>query len=385
MKFRNYSISRRKLYILLIIQVIPLLIIFQPVEANNSQYALKELSSIPAKFNSQIVDVKVINDIIFVLDAFHGLTAYNVSDPAHPSQLGHFSDSDTFVHSILIVDDYAYLSDYEDGLEIIDISDPTDLKIIGRYQPDISSPATSIDAYFSNNLVFLASQSRGLEIINCSNPSNPFIIDTYYSNHRVIRLFSLENLVFISEAHNGFKILNITNGACSEIYHFHDSVSFQDFQIQNDLLFTTDMNFGLQVFNISILSNITKVGEYNTGRAHGFVLENKNAKVLCYVSTWDKGLQVFDVSNPKDIDFLTQYNDGGDAYHVAVSDSLVFVAEFKNGLEILKIISSLSETTTSPSAETTSTSSATTSISFDLVMIVLFGTIPFLRKYKKNS
>jgi hypothetical protein len=365
--------------------VIPLLIIFQPVEANNSQYALKELSSIPAKFNSQIVDVKVINDIIFVLDAFHGLTAYNVSDPAHPSQLGHFSDSDTFVHSILIVDDYAYLSDYEDGLEIIDISDPTDLKIIGRYQPDISSPATSIDAYFSNNLVFLASQSRGLEIINCSNPSNPFIIDTYYSNHRVIRLFSLENLVFISEAHNGFKILNITNGACSEIYHFHDSVSFQDFQIQNDLLFTTDMNFGLQVFNISILSNITKVGEYNTGRAHGFVLENKNAKVLCYVSTWDKGLQVFDVSNPKDIDFLTQYNDGGDAYHVAVSDSLVFVAEFKNGLEILKIISSLSETTTSPSAETTSTSSATTSISFDLVMIVLFGTIPFLRKYKKNS
>lgn len=377
MKFPNYSISRWRIYILLTIQLIPLLIIFQPAEANNSQYALKELSSIPAQSGSQIVDVKVIDNILFVLDAFHGLTTYNISDPAHPSQLGHFSDSDTFVHSIVIVDEYAYLSDYEDGLEIIDISDPTDLKIIGRYQPTISSPATTIDAYFSNNLVFLASQSRGLEIIDCSDPSNPIIIDTYYDNHRVIRVHSLENLVFISEALNGFKILDISNGACSEIYHFQDSVSYQDFYIQNDLLYTTDTNFGLQVFNTSTLSNIAKIGEYNTGRAHGFVLEHKNAKVHIYVSTWDKGLQVFDVSNPKNIDFLTQYNDGGDAYHVAVSDDLVFVAEFKDGLEILKIRSSLVETTT--------TSSTTTSPSFDLIVIVLIVTMPGLRKYKNNS
>ncbi|MHA1968789.1 MAG: LVIVD repeat-containing protein [Candidatus Hodarchaeales archaeon] len=377
MKFLNLSISRWSLNILLISQLISLIIIFQPVEANNSQYALIELSSIPAQPGSQIVDIKVINNILFVLDAFHGLTTYNISDPAHPSQLGHFSDSDTFVHSIVIFDECAYVSDYEDGLEIVDISDPTDLKIIGRYKPDISSPATSIDAYFSNNLVFLASQSRGLEILNCSNPSNPIIIGTYYDNHRIIRVYSLENLVFISEAHNGFKILNITNGACSEIFQFTDSVSYQDFEVQNDLLYTTDMNFGIQVFNISALSNIVKIGEYNSGRAHGIFLENKNGKVFIYVSTWDKGLQVFDVSNPKNIIFLTQYNDGGDAYHVAVNDELVFVAEFKAGLKILKIISSPVETTT--------TSSTTTSPGFDLVVIVLLVIMPWLRKYKKKQ
>ncbi|MFX1286788.1 MAG: LVIVD repeat-containing protein [Promethearchaeota archaeon] len=377
MIFLRFNKLRWSQYLLIIIQLSTLPIIFQRVEANSSQYTLIELSSIPAQSGSQIVDVKIINNTLFVLDAFHGLVTYNVSDPAHPSQLGHFSDLNTFVHSIIIVDEYAYLSDYEDGLEIIDISGPANLQIIGRYRPDISSPATSIDAYFSNNLVFLASQSRGLEIINCSDPSNPIIIGTYYDNHRVIRVFSLENLVFISEAFNGFKILNITNGAYSEIYHFQDSVSYQDFQVQNDLLYTTDINFGIQVFNISILSSITKVGEYNTGRAHGFVLENKNAKVLCYVSTWDKGLQMFNVSNPKNIDFLTQYNDGGDAYHVAVSDELVFVAEFKDGLEILKIVSS--------PAETTTTSSTTTSPSFTLVVIVLFVLMPWLHKYKKNS
>jgi len=373
MKFLNFSISRWNHYILIFILLITLLIIFQQVEANNSQYALIELSSIPAQSGSQIVNVKVINSTVFVLDAFHGLITYNVSDPAHPSQLGHFSDLNTFVHSIVIVYDYTYVSDYEDGLEIIDISDPTDLKIIGRYKPDINSPTTSIDAYFSNDLVFLASQSRGLEILNCSNPFNPFIIGTYYDNHRVIRVYSLENLVFISEAHNGFKILNITNGACSEIYHFRDSVSYQDFHVQNDLLYTTDMNFGIQVFNISTLSNIVKIGEYNTGRSHGFFLENKNGNVIIYVSTWDKGVQVFDVSNLKNIELLTQYNDGGDAYHVAVSDELVFVAEFKAGLEILKI----SEGT---KIETTPTTPAVSS-GFSLIIIISVFIIVLIKKH----
>lgn len=373
MKFQYFKISKWSLYLLIIIQLLTLPIIFQHGEGSNSQFTLIELSSIEAQFNSQIVDVKIINDTLFVLDAFHGLVTYNVSDPAHPSQLGYFSDSNTFVHSVVVADEYAYLSDYDDGLEIIDISDPSNLQIIGRYKPDIGSPATSIDAYFSNDLVFLASQSRGLEIINCSNPTNPSIIGTYYENQRVIRVHSLENLVFLSEAFNGFKILNITNGTCSEIYHFIDSVSYQDFEVHNDMLFTTDMNFGIQVFNISSLSNIVKIGEYNTGRAHGIFLENKKGKMLLYVSTWNKGLQVFDVSNPKDVNFLTQYNDGGDAYHVTVRDELVFVAEFKEGLEIL-----IKSSTIEP------TSSKTTSVNFGLVVIVLFVSMPWLRK-KKNA
>jgi hypothetical protein len=135
------------------------------------------------------------------------------------------------------------------------------------------------------------------------------------------------------------------------------------------------MNFGIQVFNISTLSNIVKIGEYNTGRAHGIFLENKNEKVFLYVSTWDKGLQVFNVSNPKNVDFVTQYNDGGDAYHVAVRDDLVFVAEFKEGLEILRIV-------TFPT-ETTITSSTISFPSFNLFLIFLLVIMTWLRKYKK--
>ncbi|MFX0174253.1 MAG: LVIVD repeat-containing protein [Candidatus Hodarchaeota archaeon] len=356
---------RQSLSILIIVLSITSLSIFYHVQANDSQYTLIELSTIPAQSNSQIVDVQVSDNILFVLDAFHGLTAYDISNPTQPAQLGHFSDMNTFVHSILIVDKYAYLSDYDDGLEIIDISDPMNLKIIGWYKPGIS--ASSIDAYLSNDLVFLASQSRGLEIINCSNPSKPICIGTYYEGHRVIRTYSVKNLVFISEALNGFKILNITNGVCNEIYHFIDSVSYQCFHVQNDLLYTTDKEFGVHVFDISDLSNIVKIGEYNTGRTYGFYLEKKDQKMLLYVTTWEKGLAIFDISDPKNIDFLIQYNDGdgGEVYNVAVQDELVFVAEFKAGLEILKFLS-FEDALSKTSSKTTFISS------FELILIVIF-------------
>ena len=50
---------------------------------------------------------------------------------------------------------------------------------------------------------------------------------------------------------------------------------------------------------------------------------------------------VLDVSDPENINLLAQYNDGGDAYHVTIGSNLIFVSEFKSGLETLKLDSSL--------------------------------------------
>ncbi len=196
------------------------------VEANISQISFTEVSSISAEPESQIVDVKVIGNVLFVVDAFMGLLTYNITDPANPSLLGSYYDHYTFTHSVLIEGNYAYVSDLEDGLEIIDISDPSDINIIGDYTSNVGPTAGSTDAYKSGDLAFLASQNMGLEIINCSNPYNPVIIGRYYDNERVIRVYALGNKVFISEANNGFKILDITGSECVERFHYRDSVSY---------------------------------------------------------------------------------------------------------------------------------------------------------------
>jgi hypothetical protein len=328
----DYLISRSLMLVLLIS--------IQPnshsAEANISQLNFIEISTISAEPGSQIVDVEVSGNILFVVDAFCGLTTYNITNPANPSLLGSYYDSYIFTHSVLIEGIYAYISDLEDGLEIIDISDPSNINIIGEYTSNVGPTAGSTDAYKSGDLAFLASQNIGLEIINCSDPYNPVIIGSYYDNERVIRVYAVDDHVFISEANNGFKILNITSAECVESFHYRDSVSYQGFFVLDNLLYTTDRNFGLRIFDIKNFTNIIQVGGMDIGTSYGFVVEKREEIKIVYVSTWDLGLQVLNVTEPENIQLLAHYNDGGDAYNVAVRDDLVFVAEFHDGLEILQ-------------------------------------------------
>lgn len=307
--------------------------LFYDMDVNADQLLLSEISSIAG---SRICDVKVNNNILYVLDAFDGLKTYDISDPTTPVQSGDCFDIYTFAHSLIIDDMCAYVADYEDGLEIVNISDPSDLKIIGQYSANVGPTAGSTDVHKSGDLAFLASQNLGLEIINCSDPFNPVKIGSYYDNKRVIRVYSLDDQVLISEAGNGFKILNITDYGYKEVFHFSDTASTQDFFIHNNLLYTTDASFGIRIFDISNLSNIVKVGEKAIGESYGFVVAERGDQLFAYISVGEAGLQILNISEPGNIKSIAQYNDGGYSYNVAVKDELVLIADFSDGLEILQ-------------------------------------------------
>ncbi len=260
------KISILKVTITVTVFLIFLYVSFDMVGANEDQLILNEIGSIPG---ARICDLKVKEDIIYVLKADYGLITYNISDPTTPEMLGRCTDDYIFVHALVIDDGYAYVADYEDGLEIVNITDPADLTIIGDYSANLGAGST--DVHKSGDLAFLASQSIGLEIINCSDVYNPVKIGSYYDNHRVIRVYSLDEQVFISEAGNGFKILNITDNEFTEIFHFQETVSYQDFLVLNNLLYTTT-EYGILIFDISDLSNIVKVGEKDIGVSYGTVI-----------------------------------------------------------------------------------------------------------------
>jgi hypothetical protein len=327
---------------------------------------------------SKVVDVEVFDNILFLVDPDRGLLTYNISNPANPTLLDRCFNSYTFTHSIFIEDTYAYLSDYEDGLEIVDISDPSNLEIIGNYTSGIGSSAGSTDACYSNQLGFLASQNLGLEIINCTSPSNPHKITSYYSNHRIIRVMAIDDLVFLSEAHNGFKVLNITNNF-SEIFHFDIDFSIQDFLIFDDLLFVTDSHFGLRIFDIHQIMDITLLCEVGLpDGAYGMRLLEQNASLLLYIAGWEAGTRIYDVTNLDNITFVGEFNDGGRSYDLTLDNNYIFVAEFLDGFEILKF-NPVESTTTERSTTETDRSINGFEVLFILLAILL------IKKKPKNK
>ncbi|MHA2472282.1 MAG: hypothetical protein ACXAES_03505, partial [Promethearchaeota archaeon] len=90
----------------------------------------------------------------------------NVSNPILPITLGSFNNGGN-VYFAFILDDLAFLSDDNDGLEIVSISDPTNpWKISG-----FNDGGHTRNLFIDNNIVFLTDLDDGLEILELSNVS----------------------------------------------------------------------------------------------------------------------------------------------------------------------------------------------------------------------
>lgn len=139
-------------------------------------------------------NLEQVNELLYVsLGGFEGtgetagLAIVDVSDPMQPSVLDIWSDP-SFPNGTAIVKvdgNTAYLGAMEDGLIVLDVSDPTDIQFIGSFQPDPSWPG--IAGYppngrgmaIVNDVLFLAYDAGGLRALDISDPSSISQIGQY--------------------------------------------------------------------------------------------------------------------------------------------------------------------------------------------------------------
>lgn len=122
--------------------------------------------------------------------ALHGEENYDAKldlvdvDPAAPGFMKSFATYQTrswvSIHNLMAFGSKAYFSYYQDGIRILDLSDPTQPKQVGYYntwdpQADYTSSdffegAVGIDVDLSRHLVFVADSPRGLLILSDTTP-----------------------------------------------------------------------------------------------------------------------------------------------------------------------------------------------------------------------
>ena len=75
-------------------------------------------------------------------------------------------------------DDYAYIADIDDGLEIVDITNPSKTAsstLIGTVDPDPSGENDSV--FVAGNYAYL-SGTNGIQIVDISDASSPYLVST---------------------------------------------------------------------------------------------------------------------------------------------------------------------------------------------------------------
>jgi hypothetical protein len=96
----------------------------------------------------------------------------------YPQKIGQFDT--LFAWDVVVIDDIAYIGGNEEGLQIIDVSDPRNPIELGHLDLGVTH---SIDVI--NGIAYLANYFSGLQIVNVSNPLNPAKISVFYDGGHV--------------------------------------------------------------------------------------------------------------------------------------------------------------------------------------------------------
>lgn len=155
----------------------------------------------------------------------------DISNPAAPSHVGVISDTATTAldgaYSIYVSGKYAYVaSEVDDGVEILDISNPASPSHVGAIFESTATATTALDGarsiYVQGKYAYVASSvDDGLEILDISDPSSPShvgaITDATNLNGATSVYVSGKYAYVACYDSNSLQIINVSNPASPSI------------------------------------------------------------------------------------------------------------------------------------------------------------------------
>lgn len=282
-------------------------------------------------------DVRVIGNIAIVAAGADGVYTLDVSDPMNPVLLDqHVYDGTSFYRKLDVQGNFAYIADYGggNGLQIYDISDPTD---IVHVELEGLSYATDVVVY--GDMAFIADGPFGIYIFNISDTSNAIYQGFFDVFTNVTALWMQGTHLYIVEEVGGGIVpsLYIYNMADmdNEIQIGVESVDamFYDIYVDGDLAYIADDSW-------MILYNFTDptTPDWTTfTNNHSYGVWGFGPYCL---STGIDGLALCDLSNPYLSDpVISYYPDAtggkqvtthGDYTYVANTSSLIILRHFES-------------------------------------------------------
>lgn len=242
----------------------------------------------------------------------------------------HFSDR---TYGVYAVSGYVYAANGENGLQVVDVSNPLSPVRIGNN----SLSTWSRDCCNVGDYVYMADRDDGLVIYDVSNKRSPL-------RTAVISLYGYEEGVFVKDDYayvpcdwSGLSIVDVSDESSpSKIIQLNPvDGCFEGVYVKGNYAYIADYSGYLQVFDVTDKSNPTVAGTYYTGGSPLDVFVKDN---LVYVCCRSAGLAIYDCTVPTNLVKKYEYYNGGEAWSVVVNeDGRIFVADGEDGLEVLTI------------------------------------------------
>ena len=281
----------------------------------------------------------------FVANNDNGLLIVDISDPTDPKKE---SEEDTDGHSYGVVlspdEKYAFVADGENGLVVIDVSDPSspDTKKV----LNIEGNCTKVKLSSDGNYLYVSNTKEGMvDLVNIKDPENAFVEKKFATKGNPERLFVKNNLMYVGNGVSGMSTLNVVNdffpAKISDVDLDYLTLSSKLRSDKKYLFAVTDDPADeksiFYAINIEDKVNPDIKGKYTKYDGDAFdTVISSDGKVAYMVGS--DGVYSLDISDPTDISKLDKQKDG---YNIGAvlskDDKYLYVANGKDGIVIYDV------------------------------------------------
>jgi len=261
----------------------------------------------------------------------------NVEDPTKPISLANYSVTDG--HDFEIKENIAFLSTWEYGIEVVDISNPSNPTKIGEYISESVSHLKVVE-----DIIYASKHNTSgsfYEIIDISDPTQPEKVKEFCEGQGA-KPFLRGNLAYfcvrdLTHSQIHFRVYDINNPANPELISEYTSsaeIYAYDIYVENDFAYYALANNGFLILDYSDIANPVEVHTYENGNDIWRLYVEGDIMI---VSNDYAGMKILDITNKTNPIEVASFNDGGSSYSFVIKDRLIFVADANDAIEILEI------------------------------------------------
>lgn len=147
-----------------------------------------------------------------------GIEIFDFENPASPEKICHLACSPGY--RIDVENNLAYIIlGGTSGIDIIDISNTSECSVVGHYE----TSHTYVDLKVRGNYMYLVSHGEGLEVVDISDPSTPVVLDSCFESGSYSQewmgyscLSVQGDYACVGQSEHGVKIVDISNPSSLE-------------------------------------------------------------------------------------------------------------------------------------------------------------------------
>ena len=186
--------------------------------------------------------MKVVGNLAFIAFLTSGVEIIDVSDPTQMTRRSTY-EPPLGSHNLAIVGDRRYVAGGYAGLRIVDISNPAAPTELGSFLT--ATPTYGLDVV--GDLAYLGTGEAGLAIVDVGDPTQPALVGSYNTSGQTMGMQVVGDLVYVADGGAGLWILDIHDPTQPTLLYQYITSFATDIRVVGNRVYVIAGNNGLHV------------------------------------------------------------------------------------------------------------------------------------------